>query len=216
MPSKILISTPLFPPEIAYPASFSKKLGSHLSKYGHDIVIATFSDSPEKIENVKVLHVRKSLNLIYRMIKFYFLLFMEIPKTDLIILKQAGFSSFLTLLVSKVFRKKMILILKEDEVEVRMHNLKIDKNSFTVWRVKKLQKFIFKHVDFILFENDLLKEKIIKEYYLHKKDIATLAHPKDIDIFPFGGVKENLIEISKNQWENYIENLLKIIKNYAK
>ena len=71
---RILISTPLYPPETAYPAVFSRKLASYLrlSKTEKYLVtVLAFSDFPEKVENVKIIYVSKRQNLILRLIKYF-------------------------------------------------------------------------------------------------------------------------------------------------
>jgi hypothetical protein len=222
--TKILISTPLFPPEVAYPAAFSKKLAKHLSACGYDVVVATFSDFPEKIEGVEVLHVKKSHNIFVRLILFYLLLFKLFYSSpfgggreggvDIVILKQAGFSSFLTLVVAIIFRVKTVLKMKEDEVEVRVKNQKVSADSFVVWRVKKLQQFIFKHVNFILFDNESLKSKILKEYNLSGQNIGVLAHPSADDILHYGDDAEfRRIESDRaGEWEKYTNEFIKYAK----
>lgn len=215
---KILISTPLFPPEVAYPAAFSKKLAKHLSVCGYDVVVATFSDFPEKVDGVEILHIKKSHHTFIRLILFWLLMMKTIPKQDVVILKQAGFSSFITLLVAKIFRVNTILKLKEDEVEVRIRNQKVNKDSFVIWRVKKLQQFIFKHVDFILFASEEIRDKILGEYNLNNVNLGVLEHPSTEDILHYG---ENIILDEKsrtdnNDWDLYVNEVAKKIKSYEK
>ncbi len=207
---KILISTPLFPPEISYPAQFSKSFAKHLANCGYDVVVATFSDFPEKIENVEIVHVKKSDNLIWRLIKFYFLMIKEIKKQDLVILKQAGISTFLTLLVCKFYKVKTILKLREDEVSTRIKNQRISQNSFTVWRVKKLQQFIFRNVDFILFSDDIIKQRIIKNYDLKNVSIGVLAHPEDGEIFVQDEQAKEKLDQRVKDWEDYTKEFIRV------
>lgn len=211
---KILISTPLFPPEISYPAAFSKNFAKHLASCGYDVVVATFSDFPEQIEGLKVVHVKKSHNLFLRLIKFYYVMVRSVRGVDLVILKQAGFSSFLTLLAAKLFRVKVILQLKEDEVGVRIRNQKVSEKSFLIWRVRKLQQFIFKHVDFILFSDEEIKRKILSEYDLQNVNVGVLTHPEDGDILHYGD-KEYLAEEQEKldkDWEKYTEKFIELAK----
>ena len=196
---KILISTPLFPPEIAYPAKFSKKFARHLVSCGYDVVVATFSDFPEKIENVEIIHVKKSNHLILRLLKFYFLMMQKIKNQDLVILKQAGFSSFITLLVCRLYKVKTILKLKEDEAQIR-----------ALWRVKKLQQFIFKNVDFILFENEIIKEKIVSNYNLKNVHIGVLAHPNENEIFVQDEEAGKKLDQNIQDWEKYTNEFIKL------
>jgi glycosyltransferase involved in cell wall biosynthesis len=211
---KILISTPLFPPEVAYPANFSKNLARHLSLCGYDVVLTTFSNHPEQIQGVTIYHVKKSQHLLLRMFKFYFVLIKNMWGRDLVILKQAGFSSFVTLLVAKTFGVKTILKLKEDEVEVRIKNQKIDKDSFTIWRVRKLQQFIFQHVDFILFADEQIKNHILRHFNLNGVNIAVLEHPDTKDILHYGDVQilEQAREKRNKDWSEYVKKIIEYAK----
>ena len=134
----------------------------------------------------------------------------EIKKQDLVILKQAGFSSFVTLSVCKLFNVKTILKLKEDEVEVRVRNQRVSKDSFVVWRVKKLQQFIFKNVDFILFSDDIIKERIIKNYDLKNVHIGVLAHPEDGEIFVQDEQAQEKLDQKVRDWEKYTNEFIKL------
>jgi hypothetical protein len=130
-----------------------------------------------------------------------------IPKQNIVILKQAGFSSFVTLLVTKIFRVKTILKLKEDEVEVRIKNQKVDRDSFVIWRVRKLQQFIFKHVDFILFASEEIKHKILGEYDLNNINLGVLDHPNTDDILHYGDSKSlsDLRNAASDSWTTYVD-----------
>jgi hypothetical protein len=133
---------------------------------------------------------------------------------DLVILKQAGFSSFVTLLVAKTFGVKTILKLKEDEVEVRIKNQKIDKDSFTIWRVRKLQQFIFQHVDFILFADEQIKNHILRHFNLNGVNIAVLEHPDTKDILHYGDVQilEQAREKRNKDWSEYVKKIIEYAK----
>jgi hypothetical protein len=129
-------------------------------------------------------------------------------------LKQAGFSSFVTLLVAKTFGVKTILKLKEDEVEVRIKNQKIDKDSFTIWRVRKLQQFIFQHVDFILFADEQIKNHILRHFNLNGVNIAVLEHPDTKDILHYGDVQilEQAREKRNKDWSEYVKKIIEYAK----
>ncbi len=210
---KILISTPLFPPENHYPANFSKDFAAHLQKMGHDIVVTTFSNFPEKVEYVKIVHVRKDKNIFLRMVLFFYQMIKHVGKQEVVVLKQAGFSSFLTVLVAKVFRIKVILKMKEDEAEVRIERQKISPESFTIWRVKKLQKIIFAFSDLILFDSGELQNKICREYNLSFDKTKVLAQPVKKDFLPYD---ENIKADKQKEladWENYVTEFEKYAKN---
>ena len=66
---KILIATPLYPPEIGGPAPYTKELARRLAKK-HEVKILTYSLIPEHVENVEIVTVNKQLPKLIRLAKY--------------------------------------------------------------------------------------------------------------------------------------------------
>lgn len=206
---KILISTPLFPPETHYPAFFSKELANQLSRT-HDVIVLAFVDYPEKIleagKEIPVLNVSKNQNLFLRLFKFFILLLRNVKNHDIIIVKQAGISSFLTIIVAKIFRKKTIAKIKEDEVEERIRQFNFSKKSWKIWEINFIQKKVLQYSDIIVFDNFNLKEKLAIKYNLNQYNLKVVQHPEKKYISPFlknEKMVENL-ETEKREWVGYL------------
>ena len=71
---KILIATPLYPPEIAPIARYVKELATRLTTT-HSITILTYGYIPEKIEGVKIITIDKHAPRLVRIARFFFALF---------------------------------------------------------------------------------------------------------------------------------------------
>lgn len=80
---RILIVTPLYPPDIAEPAPYTKELALRLCK-DHDVTIATYGDLPELIEHVTIRSVSKRHPTIVRLLQFLFLLMIESRKASVV------------------------------------------------------------------------------------------------------------------------------------
>ena len=55
---KILITTPIFPPEIGGPATYTLEVSRRLKERGHQIRVVTFTDSKPEVEDLTVIPVR--------------------------------------------------------------------------------------------------------------------------------------------------------------
>ncbi len=67
---KILIATPLYPPEIAPVARYVKELARRLSEQ-HEITILAYGHMPEKIEGVSIIAIDKHAPRIVRLTHFF-------------------------------------------------------------------------------------------------------------------------------------------------
>ena len=87
---RIILATPLYPPDIAFPAPYIKELAKRLAGKGtlvdskYEVTIVTYSDIPEEIPGVRILAVSKHKPLIYRIIAYTLQLARVVGKTDLI------------------------------------------------------------------------------------------------------------------------------------
>ena len=66
---KILIATPLFPPETGDSAQYIQELALHL-KEGHEITILTYANHIETIAGVEIKTVKKNTPLFVRLFHY--------------------------------------------------------------------------------------------------------------------------------------------------
>ena len=64
---KIVIATPLYPPEIAESAIYSKKISELLTKEGNETTVITYTKIPEEIVGVKIISINKQMPLPIRL-----------------------------------------------------------------------------------------------------------------------------------------------------
>jgi hypothetical protein len=67
---KILIATPLYPPDIKEPAPYVKELAKRLSPT-HTVIILAYNHIPERIDGVTIITVEKSANVLVRLFRFF-------------------------------------------------------------------------------------------------------------------------------------------------
>jgi hypothetical protein len=101
---RILIATPLYPPDIAEPAPYAKELAGRLGK-DHAVTIVTYGDHPESIKGVTIRIVSKRYPLALRLIGFTFLLWKECWEADVLYVQNGPsveFPLFLVRLFSRI------------------------------------------------------------------------------------------------------------------
>jgi|SRR3989344_760047 len=80
---RIVLATPLYPPEIAEPAPYVKELARHLSGR-HAITVVAYARFPEKVLNVRIVAVNKRWPLLIRLPAYFFALLRATRDADLI------------------------------------------------------------------------------------------------------------------------------------
>lgn len=110
---KIIITAPLFPPEITIGSIYIKKLAQTLKEVDFKIQVLTYSIFPEKINGVKITKVNKQLPLPIRLIVFTFKLWKLARKNDVIFSQNGASVEFPIFLMSKLIKKPYIIYISD-------------------------------------------------------------------------------------------------------
>lgn len=105
---KILIITPLYPPDLASHAPYTKELATRLSK-NHEVSILTYNHIPEAIPHVDIYAISKKLPTLIRIIYFTVAL-MRRARTYDIIYAQNGPSIELPLILTSYVTHTPIIL----------------------------------------------------------------------------------------------------------
>ncbi len=105
---KLVLATPLYPPDIAPPAPYVKELAKRLSN-GHQVTIVTYGKLPEKVAGVSIVAVPKNRILPLRLLDYTFALMQAARKAD-IVYAQNGASVELPLLLVSLFTSTPIIL----------------------------------------------------------------------------------------------------------
>lgn len=95
---RIVITTPLYPPEVAYIASYAKELARRLSK-NHNVTVLAYAHIPEKIDSVQLITVNKRQPRLTRLWSFW-RAFVRVTKDSDAVIVLNGASVELPLLLS--------------------------------------------------------------------------------------------------------------------
>lgn len=80
---RILIASPLYPPDIAEPAPYTKECARRLGGH-HSVTIVTYGNFPEKIPGVRIVHTSKRRPLPVRLFIYTLVLLKEAIQADVI------------------------------------------------------------------------------------------------------------------------------------
>ena len=85
---KIIIATPIYPPEIGGPATYTKELCAHLANT-HDITVIAYTNSTDAFPNTHFVPVGKGRPLPVRLAVFFLKLLRASKGADLIYVQNA-------------------------------------------------------------------------------------------------------------------------------
>ncbi len=106
---KILILTPLFPPDTGDPSTYVKELSERLAP-DHSVTVLLYGHLPEAVPGVTLRAVDKRAPLLNRLTAFTFSLLKEVRGVDVVLINNGPSTELPFLLVSPFVRTKSILI----------------------------------------------------------------------------------------------------------
>ena len=183
---RILLVTPLYPPDIVEPALYIKELARRLSQ-NHTVSILAYGHIPELIPNVKITTVEKSAMLPVRLIYFLCALFKHMHDVDVVYV-QNGTSVELPILVTTFFKKMRIILGLNDQ------------SSF----VHSQKNFFLK----ILLTHTIMRASavIANDSPFVGKEITHIIKKPNIrpEILPFEEFPKNAFERYEDSWKRHI------------
>lgn len=186
---KIILATPLFPPEIEALSTYSKDLAEHL-KANHELLVVAFVSQVEKVEGVKIVKVNKQRPLLVRLFDFFNNL-MKLSKGADIIYAQNAVACGLPAIIAGRFKNIPVVInFAEDEAWKRAMSLGMTDKSLddylTVgcsnrknhW-IMNLQSWVLRRADKVVVSSQALGDIICKHYHLDKNKVVVNYRPED-------------------------------------
>lgn len=134
---KILIVTPLFPPDIGAPSGYVKTLLSQLSQ--HDVTLLLYGYLPESAGKTKILTLDKRQSRLLLLLNSFFAILKAGKKADLIIINN-GQSTELPAWAASFFLKTPMVLCLSDPLAAKASSEGIPSliHSLCVKRVKKI------------------------------------------------------------------------------
>lgn len=193
---KIVLATPIYPPEIGGPAIYIKELCERIHKE-HDVTIVAYTDVRKPFAGTKLISISKRRPLPIRLIKFFVSIWQASKETDLIYVQNAMAAGLPVALVSILRNKPYVLKFVGDEAwERASQNRKTEKRleeflrepeggirtTFMMW----IQGFVLRHASVVTTPSAYLREEIIKAYGVHpERAVVNYNAAEEPQILPF-------------------------------
>ncbi len=178
---RIILATPIYPPEIGGPATYTSELGERLGE-SHDITIVAYADEPEHVRATRLVVVSKKIFLPLRLWMYFYILFREAKNTDVIYVQNAVAAGLPAALVGLLRKKPVVLKFVGDEAweratAAKKTNKTLDaflasaKMDFKTKIFYEIQKFTFHRVSKIVPPSDFLGNILAAHYGVPRKKI---------------------------------------------
>ncbi len=145
------MATPLYPPDVAWPAPYTKELARRLSPT-HEVTVMTYGEMPEKVEGVRLVSVSKRLPRTLRIMRYTQALWREARRAD-VIYAENGASVELPLTIVSFLSRTPILMHLGDK---RAHKKAADSVS-----LKNIEKAALSSAKKIVSDSPLERPEIL-------------------------------------------------------
>ncbi|MHA1797145.1 MAG: glycosyltransferase family 4 protein [Candidatus Helarchaeota archaeon] len=183
---RLSILTGIFPPDIGGPATYCYRLKNSLEDLGFQVSIITYKDTYLKIEDKKnIKRIDRKFPLPLKLILTILNSLKIIPKTDLIYAQDPILTAIPAVLLSKIFKKKLIFKIVGDqawETSRRYNWTSDDINKFQITQysskiqlLKQIQRFLCKFPSKIIVPSVYLK-KLINSWGIDNKKIIVIKN----------------------------------------
>lgn len=202
---KIIIATPLFPPEIEDIASYSKDIARHL-KDKYQVQILTYAGQIEEVEGLEIFTINKRQVIFFRIWQYFIKLLKLARQADLIYVQNSVAVSLPAILVKIFTGKKVIINFIEDEAWKRArHNNLTDKSwqtflekseaNFKIKLISQLQAWALRQANQVVVSSQILAQAVSKNYdLLESKVIVNYPVATKPIVLPFEqNIKKNQI-----------------------
>ncbi len=115
---KIVIATPLYPPDIGEAAIYTKEVARRLAE-NHDVTVVAYGQLPESADNVNIIPVSKKQPLFIRLAHFTMTLWRETRKADVIYAQNGASVELPVALVAFFTRTPLVLHIADKAADIR-------------------------------------------------------------------------------------------------
>ena len=197
---KIVVATPMYPPEIAEPAPYVKEVSKRLSAE-HEVTIVAYASTSEKVLGVNLVTVDKRNPLPIRLLKYTYALFKASYGKDIMYVQGGTAAGLPAVIVGYLRNIPVVLRFNEDEAWERatqqglttkslVHFLKKPEVNFHIRVIMWLQKFALHSVATIISTSHYQKDILIRKYGIHNTAIMPIYNPAPkAEIIPFPETK---------------------------
>lgn len=114
---RILVLTPLFPPDVSAPAAYAKELVTRLGEE-HDVVCLHYGQLPEKAGDTTLISIRKDVATVTRLIRFMQALWTH-RHADAVLMMNGPSVEFPFVLIRPFLRARLVYVESDHEAVLR-------------------------------------------------------------------------------------------------
>ncbi len=193
---KILIATPIYPPEIGGPATYTKELCERLHDK-HQITVVAFTDNQEAFPQTKLISVRKRSPMPIRLLRFFFRIITEGKNMNVIYVQNAMAAGLPVALASKIIGVPFVLKFVGDEAWERASQEKRTKKRLEEFLenpegglktklMMAIQGFVLRRASIVTTPSAYLSEVLIRVYKIdRKRAVVNYNAAEETETLPF-------------------------------
>ena len=194
---KIVLATPLYPPEIGGPATYSKELAERL-RDAQDVTIVAYATTSEKVAGTTLLTVSKRRPLPVRLLKFAWVLFKAARGADVIYAQNAVAAGLPAVIIGRMRRVPVVIKFVGDEAWERATQLRLTSRQLedfladpkeATLKIKILmhiQRFALRRADMVTTPSAYLAEAVLKTYGVARGRMAVNYNAAEkTEVLPF-------------------------------
>ena len=196
---KILLATPLYPPEIGGPATYIKELCERWRDQ-HDLTVVAFASTAEPIPGIKLITVSKKRALPLRLAKFTWELWKAAKGQEIIYAQNAVAAGLPAAIVGKLRNIPVIIKFVGDEAWERATQAKLttkqleeflehpDPTTPYMRLLTKVQGWVLRHVSLATTPSQYLRDAIVRAYHIPpERGVVNYNATEKAEILPFEG-----------------------------
>jgi len=221
---RIIIATPLYPPEIGGPATYIKELCQRIHQ-DHEITVVAYTDTGEAFPGTRLVSVSKRLPLLIRLIKYTLVLWKTAQGQDIIYAQSSMAAGLPAVLVAKFRNLPCVIKFVGDEVWERATQRRLTtkrleeflQNPEGDWKIKimrKIQRFVLRRTNVITTPSEYLAQEIIKAYRLNPQQLVVNYNASETpEIIPFetNRVKHQIVTTARLVVWKGIDGIIKAV-----
>lgn len=160
---KIVIATPLFPPDIGGAASYVKELARRLAE-NYEVVVVAYGHLPEEVPGVSVMPINKHYPLLIRLASFFFALRKAAHDADALFIENGPSVELPAGIVSLITAKPIVVHRGDTAAHERtQHHILL----------RIIERFILSQARAIIVETPLPRPEILPFKPKPKKEFET-------------------------------------------
>ena len=191
---KILLTTPIFPPEIGGPAIYTREISGRLMKKGHQVRVVAFTDAEPEVKDIAIIPVRLSYGLLgslRRQLRLFFTILRAAREVDLLYAQGAVVVGLCSLVVGRLLKKPVVVkfvgdVAWEQAVNAAKTNKFLEEflpqpeGGFYIKLIMRIQRFVFHHANKVITPSNYLKNILVKFYQVPASKIEVVYNAVEL------------------------------------